>query len=316
MRRLTVFTCVCTLLFAMTLSVYASPNEDFMYCIQQGECGIEYVCDYNMRDVEASGTILRIVSNMDYPVLAKWTAISNSGGVPTEHPMRVEAHSSRLFRTTGQGAGTVRLLIEDEIVDMITTGRNGAPECPAHLACQYLLLACYNAIDDGACDTATDYCGSVLGPATAHPREACIPSCLVTYYGEELENWQGDPYRGLESESFHTYTPRESETEHSRYQTTGLSHANTEGARYSTISDGERELVTCVADTLGMSPVEGYDVPLVGNCDSDSNGGLIAAIVLLALACLALLAILAYQYYRRRNLQTFGMGSSVNTIPL
>ena len=63
------------------------------------------------------------------------------------------------------------------------------------------------------------------------------------------------------------------------------------------ISDGERQMVTCVASTLGMTAVQGYDVPVTANCASDACSGYITAIVILSIVLAIVLLIFGYRLY-------------------
>lgn len=318
------------LLLSGALVASAQRAEDFVSCMQEGRCGLEYVCDYALGEADMRGTIARIRSNLDTPLLAKWRTSEHEGAVT--HPVRIDAHSSHLIRTTTADTRMIRLTVEDQVVDVLSIRHSQVAMCPEHLACQYLLHACYNAIDDAACDAGTAFCNKVTGPANVHAREACIPSCLSSFYGDELEFWKGDPFQALQTPEFGKYTYSEDEFEErskSRYGS-GTSeedraklYDDNEDARRDSglplmLSDGERRVVGSAAYALHMTPVDGHEVPEIdGHVCPTACPGLIVVISIMVLINFLLIgfAIYYYRLYRglTRSYKSNGSGDDGDT---
>lgn len=303
---MTLQTLLVTLLLAVALPrlVHGRTQaaDDFVACMQRDECGLEYVCDYDLAEEQLTGTIARIRSNLDTPILAVWSTSSHEGAV--EHPVRIDPHSSHLIRTTSYDTRMIQLVVDGTPVDTLTMRHSRAAVCPEHLACQYLLHACYNSIDDDACDRGTAFCNKVTGPGQSFAREACIPSCLSSFYGTELENYHGDPFHALETPAFNKYTYDEADYADRYSDVSGLSQENADALRKTgtplLISDGEKQLVAATAHALGMSPVEGYDVAVDSTCVATCPG-LVVTICILVLAVIASAGTAVYYYllYKR-----------------
>lgn len=276
--------------------------DDFLTCMQRGECGLEYVCDYDLAEEQLTGTIARIRSNLDNPILAVWRTSDRAGAA--EHPVRVDAHSSHMIRTTSMDTRMIQLLVDDEVVDVLSVRHSRVAMCPEHLACQYLLHACYNAIDDDACDRGTAFCNKVTGPGQAHAREACIPSCLSSFYGTELEHYEGDPFHALDTPAFNQYTYDESEYADRDADVVSVYQDNEDALRTTglpiMISDGEKRLVAATTAALGMSPTGGYTVAVNTGCPTTCPGLIVLSSVLSLMAILAAgTALYYYTQYKR-----------------
>ncbi len=299
---------VATLGLQWSVEARTQSVDDFLSCMQRGECGLEYVCDYDLAEEQLTGTIARIRSNLDSPILAVWRTSDRDGAI--EHPVRIDAHSSHLIRTTSYDTRMIRLIVDEEVVDVLSVRHSRVAVCPEHLACQYLLHACYNTIDDSSCDAGTAFCNTVTGPGNAHAREACIPSCLSSFYGTELENWEGDPFHILETAAFNSYTIPSDAYNDRKSDLVQMYNDNDDSIRDSglptLLSDGERKVVAYSAYALGMSPVEGYDAPQANTVITTTSPAAIVAIASLVFTTLLASFIAAYYYMQYKRHITAG----------
>lgn len=192
-----------------TPCVEASPlatnrlHHEFVHCIERGACRFELICPFTL-DADMSrcfmetcqpieGHVMAVHNALEYGVNASWHVVGN-----TSHGGRIDmaSTSTRYFDThlpVGE-AHSVSLTVDGQDVSIVllaaaNTASNA--ECTPDETCDYLLRACYG-VQQGQQEATycTDYARHCHGFAKVDEerRQACIPSCLDTYYGHFFQN--------------------------------------------------------------------------------------------------------------------------------
>jgi len=181
-------------------------HQEFVHCIERGACRFELVCPFRL-DADPSrcfmetchpleGHLLAVHNALEYSVNLTWHVVGNAthggnveiSGQTTRyldtHLAIGETHSVSLA-VDGQDVSIVLLPATDNSSSS-STGTSTGLECTPDETCDYLLRACYG-VQEGEDEASRciDYARHCHGFAKVDEerRQACIPSCLDTYYG-------------------------------------------------------------------------------------------------------------------------------------
>lgn len=185
------------LLFVMLcLSCNAQVREDWVYCMEKGECGIFPVCAFELKYEECTdnetcileGFVFKIKNGADYEIEVYWDLIGRYETLqqPPKQNTVIPPKSFRYIDSEVSTTHTVRLFMsfkenKSEVIDTATGFFDN--KCTKEETCEHLLRLCYFAKPPqdselaDRCEEYDDYCKDIENNTE---ELECIESCLVT----------------------------------------------------------------------------------------------------------------------------------------
>ena len=185
MRNARLATLVIAVMVCVAMPVSALTKE-VIDCVERGDCQLTNVCSFVLAPdpsrcfkqtcTNATGHLMQFHNGLAYAINVTWDVL---GSPEINGVLRIESESVRYFNTYVDVAHTIRLRVDDEIVDTVITRHDDM--CTTEQACDYLLRACYGPTDDKQCVDYARHCHG-FSKVDDEKRTQCIPSCLATYY--------------------------------------------------------------------------------------------------------------------------------------
>lgn len=193
------------LFFALIHVAYLSVPEDWIDCMEKGECGIFPVCSFKLvgcnKNCSLDGFVFKIKNGVDYDIEFYWDVL----GVSSEdHELNVPPHSFRYIDSRASKTHTVRLFMEqgnDSSPEPVDTAV-GFPgnKCSQEESCDYLMRLCYYSRreDPEISDTCDAYDKFCQASENSHSEMACVESCLTSRTSSMLEEISGKKNKKLQ----------------------------------------------------------------------------------------------------------------------
>lgn len=181
----------------------ASPlglHQEFVHCMERGACRFELVCPFSLEADPSrcfmeechplEGHVMAVHNALEYAITVHWSPIGNT---TLGESVEVAGQTTRYFdtRLPADETHSIGLTVDAQTVAIVLLSPEATTPCTVDETCDYMLRACYG-VQEGqeAVDRCVDYARHCHGfeKVDEERRQACIPSCLDTYYGHFFQS--------------------------------------------------------------------------------------------------------------------------------